>query len=644
MSSSVTPNPVMSSVKRADSDMCLSSKPGEAQVKKEFLIFDKPTRELDLQHVCEKDKARLIINNADELMKDGGMMARDESKLSDDEMNHDTMNRSSKRQKLKGQNKKRKFRKEKKGEKEKYQAFKGPCLRFVSSYGTSLDGCKFGDKCKYGHDIDAYASKKVDLIGDKCLFFENQGFCPYGLLCRYNSRHLDSKDNRSNIVEVEKYAKFNELPPSYRNQLPKDLVFELRKKSHNFEKSTKALKVTSEKVFGPIVDDVDNRKPVNFESKLYLAPLTTIGNLPFRRVCKELGADITCGEMAMATNILEGQTSEWALLRRHKSEDIFGVQLCGGFPDTITKAAQLITEYCEVDFIDINMGCPIDCIFQKGAGSGLMTKINRLNGMIWSMSKVTQVPITLKMRTGIHAHKNTADKIIADVSSHWSRKTVGLFTVHGRSREQRYTKSADWEYVNKCANASQNIPVFGSGDIMSFQDYYEKLDKYPKLAGVMIGRGAIIKPWLFTEIKEKRNWDISSKERLEILQNFVNYGLEHWGSDTSGVEKTRRFLLEWLSFLYRYIPVGLLEVLPQKINERPPMYKGRDELETLFASPSCSDWVKISEMLLGKVASDFVFLPKHKANAYQVSDMNSLVQENKETGDDPSLDQKDPPF
>jgi tRNA-dihydrouridine synthase 3 len=97
---------------------------------------------------------------------------------------------------------------------------------------------------------------------------------------------------------------------------------------------------------------------------------------------------------------------------------------------------------------------------------------------------------------------------------------------------------------------------------------------------------------------------------------FVNYGLEHWGSDDKGVCSTRRFLLEWLSFQHRYIPVGLLDVLPQKMNQKPPAFRGRNEMETLLSSDRASDWIKISEMFLGRVDDEFVFVPKHKANAY----------------------------
>ena len=92
--------------------------------------------------------------------------------------------------------------------------------------------------------------------------------------------------------------------------------------------------------------------------------------------------------------------------------------------------------------------------------------------------------------------------------------------------------------------------------------------------------------------------------------------MEHWGADARGVARTRRFLLEWLSFLHRYTPVGLLEVLPQRMNERPPPLIGRNDLETLFASDDARDWLKISELLLGKASDDFDFVPKHKANSY----------------------------
>ncbi|XP_064647804.1 tRNA-dihydrouridine(47) synthase [NAD(P)(+)]-like isoform X2 [Lineus longissimus] len=354
------------------------------------------------------------------------------------------------------------------------------------------------------------------------------------------------------------------------------------------------------------------KKTIDFRDKLYLAPLTTVGNLPFRRICKNYGVDITCGEMALSTNILQGQQSEWALLKRHSSEDLFGVQLCGGHADTMTRCAELLNRTLDLDFIDVNVGCPIDLIFKKGEGSALMGRMTKFEQIVRGMTSVLDIPLTVKIRTGIYDNKSIAHTVVPKLRD-WG---ASLVTLHGRSREQRYTKPADWDYIAECAELARPMPFFGNGDILSYEEYHAKKQS-TGVAGIMIARGALIKPWIFTEIKEKRIWDISSSERFDMLKDFSNYGLEHWGSDTQGVETVRRFLLEWLSFLHRYIPVGVLEQVPQKINHRPPRYLGRNDLETLMASENCGDWVKISEMLLGPVHDDFTFLPKHKANSYR---------------------------
>lgn len=180
-----------------------------------------------------------------------------------------------------------------------------------------------------------------------------------------------------------------------------DLQVTLRKRNYSFDLSKKVLaeidaekkqrkENTEEKPIGLVPDTdiirerTDEKKTIDFREKLFLSPLTTVGNLPFRRICKEFGADVTCGEcrmsitlhnfaisiqyffkgeMAMAVPICNGISQEWALVKRHASEDLFGVQLCANNPQLLTFACQLLKENAEVDFIDLNLGCPIELIY-----------------------------------------------------------------------------------------------------------------------------------------------------------------------------------------------------------------------------------------------------------------------------------------
>ena len=258
------------------------------------------------------------------------------------------------------------------------------------------------------------------------------------------------------------------------------------------------------------------------------------------------------------------------------------------------------------------MGCPIDAVCNKGCGAALAQKSGRVQGIVRTMSEVLSCPLTVKVRTGYAMDTPTAHKLLPHLKA-WGAAAV---TLHGRSRQQRYSKAADWSYIGRCAAEHASVPLIGNGDAFSYEDVDAALAGDSPITAVMLARGALIKPWVFTEIKERRHWDISAAERLEYLRRWVRYGLEHWGTDARGVATTRNFLLEWLSFLYRYVPVGLLERLPARIQERPPPFVGRSDLETLMASAAATDWVKITEMLLGPVPDGFAFTPKHVANAY----------------------------
>ncbi|KAG1773621.1 hypothetical protein EV702DRAFT_1181067 [Suillus placidus] len=504
-----------------------------------------------------------------------------------------------------------------------------------------------------------------------CPSFAGSGFCRLGLKCRFLGAHAKRDVNGViTLVEDEEKRAQTALSTTELNFVSADTLQLLRSKKYPkpiTDAYLKELEATKGDSNGPeedvavgkdnvVMDDppptsselvakrtgnsdssaqtdtpdvlirVQEKRRLDWSGKSYLAPLTTVGNLPFRRLCMTLGADITCGEMGLATSFLSASASEFSLVRRHPSESIFGIQLAGNKPSTLVPTAEVLgREFGDaggIDFVDVNCGCPIDLVFKSGSGSALLDAPAKLGKIVTGMSRALgEIPVTIKLRTGVKDGRNNAHKIMLRAATEWG---IGCITLHGRTRQQRYTKLADWEYIKQCVDAVRAreadkglspIPIFGGGDCFSSHDYWTNVSS-TGVDGVMIGRGALIKPWIFTEVKEHREWDISSRERLQLIGKFAEFGLSHFGTDTIGVNTTRRFLCEALSFQYRYVPIGLLERLPAKINDRAPTFKGRDELETLLASPNSQDWVKISEMFLGPAPELWSFIPKHKSNAH----------------------------
>ncbi len=382
-----------------------------------------------------------------------------------------------------------------------------------------------------------------------------------------------------------------------------------------------------------------------------LAPLTTQGNMPFRRLCVSLGAQITWSEMAMGFPLIQGEKQEWALMKCHESEltppkytpkaivqnydnskDLkFGAQIAANKPYLALKTTEVLATLCpNLRAVDLNCGCPIDLVFKQGSGSALLDGTSKLEKMLRGMNIVSgEIPITVKIRTGTQDKKPTAEKLCKRLilggeealDAGDGPSGVAAITLHGRSRQQRYTRSADWEYIAECATLVQNLradradvtdtvrepdardlssstksdglPYFiGNGDILSHVDYNLHMEQ-GKVDSCMIARGALIKPWIFEEIETNQYLDKSATERLGYIEKFVRNGLEYWGSDEIGVGTTRKFLLEWLSFTSRYVPLGILEHLPPKLGDRPPAFKGRSDLETLLSSANYKDWIKI---------------------------------------------------
>lgn len=498
---------------------------------------------------------------------------------------------------------------------------------------VALDVACEDTRCKREHDLEKYIAERGELSGLICPYYHTYGGCRYGHSCCFAVSH--ENDALLNVYNEEKMTLFGitreKLSGGYHNHLlPVDARRLLNRGKYDFAEVNRLVGQVKEIVQREIGEERRERiagfveakarseerrafQEKYFKNTVILAPLTTVGNLPFRRLCVAQGVDVTVGEMAMSNHLVEGKMGEWALTTRHSSERKFGVQLAGSRLEDMAKAAHLIGKYSAADFIDINAGCPLDAVVNKGAGSALIDNAGKAEALVIAMGEASGMPITFKLRTACkasnpHAHIELIPRV--------SEAGAAAITLHGRSRSQRYTGLADWQLIGKAhERLSGRSMLVGNGDIYLAEHHTGDSVKQLPCDAVMVGRAALYKPWVFRELARGEAIDVSAVERFEMIRDFVRFGLDHWGADRIGVERTREFLLQWLSFSHRYIPVGLLE-RPAYMHHGPPAYIGRSTLETLLGSPIVSDWIAISEMLLGPVPDGFSFVPKHKSNAY----------------------------
>ena len=287
---------------------------------------------------------------------------------------------------------------------------------------------------------------------------------------------------------------------------------------------------------------------MDFRGTVLLAPLTKGGNLPFRRLCRDFGARITMSEMAYARQVVRGSRSELALLRKHPDEELFGVQLAARQPQEAVQAARIAIDR-GASFIDINAGCPIHDVVRRGMGATLLQRPRKLGKLVEALAQELEVPVTVKIRSGWNERERNA----LEVAHIAEEAGAAALTVHGRTREQRYTRAADWDIVALVA-AAVTIPVIGNGDLLT---WFEVADRWQAAgcAGVMLARGVLIKPWLFREVAEQREWLPTAEERVAVYFRFASYLKEHFRDDEQGRERAMRFLPWHLGFFCRYRPL-----------------------------------------------------------------------------------------
>ena len=288
----------------------------------------------------------------------------------------------------------------------------------------------------------------------------------------------------------------------------------------------------------------------NAQFPLYLAPMAGVSDMIFRGLCKELGADVMVTEFVSSEGILKADERT-----RHYTEfdDVqrpVGVQLFGADGKRMGEAARKIVDWKQPDFIDINFGCPVNKVVSKNGGSSLLRQCPLLAEVASEVAKAVSVPVTAKMRIGWDAKSINAIEVVKLLED----SGMQAIAIHGRTRAQGYTGEADWDVIGQCAEIAR-VPIIGNGDIATGADV-EKRRRETKVSGVMIGRAAMMNPWVFREAKHYLEHGVqpppaTAEQRIGFMRRHVDLAVNsgRYGSELQTMRFMRSRLMNYTKFL-----------------------------------------------------------------------------------------------
>jgi tRNA-dihydrouridine synthase B len=274
---------------------------------------------------------------------------------------------------------------------------------------------------------------------------------------------------------------------------------------------------------------------------ILIAPMAGVTDYPYRQILREMGAKLIYTEMVSSKGLVYGsRRTEELIDYKVKDQGYINVQIFGEEVEFIIKAAKIIENEYQPDFIDLNMGCPAPKIVKNGAGAALMKKPNLVKEIITALTENLKTPVTVKIRSGWN-DKNINAVEIAEIAQ---KSGAEIVAVHGRTREQYYSGHVDYEIIKKVKQAV-DIPVIGNGDIFDI-DSAERMFNKTNCDGIMIARGIQGNPWLFKSLKKYFEDNIkmsepSYSEKIEMAIYHLKKAVDYYGEEIA-VPKMRKHI------------------------------------------------------------------------------------------------------